>query len=72
MAEPLNPEVRFYLSEIFNAFGLEDASSELGAPVPAWLKVPLKMPALDIAAPEGDFEKASSIINLLMAQKRYA
>lgn len=69
---PLNVEVRFYLAEILNAFGLEDASSEIAAPVPAWLKEPLNLPALDSAAPAGDFETASASINLLMAQKRYA
>lgn len=72
ITEPLNAEVRFYLSEIFNAFGLEDASSETAAPVPGWLKKPLKLPALDITALPGDFDAASASINLLMAQKRYA
>lgn len=72
ITEPLNAEVRFYLSEIFNAFGLEDASSEIAAPVPAWLRKPLRLPALDVAAPSGDFDAASAPINLLMAQKRYA
>lgn len=72
IAEPLNPEVRYYLAELLNAFGLKDASDELSAPVPSWLKNPLVMPALDISAPEGDFEKASTSIDLLMAQKRYA
>ena len=57
ISEPLNPEVRFYLSEILNAFGLADASAEFLVPVPAWLKTPLKLPALDIAAPSGDFEQ---------------
>jgi tetratricopeptide (TPR) repeat protein len=64
--------VRFYLSEILNASGLEDASSEVSAPVPGWLKTPLKLPKLSIQAPDGDFEKASAAINVLVAQKRYA
>jgi tetratricopeptide (TPR) repeat protein len=72
ITEPLDSEVRFYLSEMLNAFGLNDASDELSAPVPAWLKSPLKLPVLDISAPEGDFEQASASINILMAQKRYA
>ena len=72
ITEPLNAEVRFYLAEILNAFGLEDASSEVSAPAPAWLKKPLKLPALDVPAPAGDLDAASSAINLLMAQKRYA
>jgi len=72
IAEPLNPEVRFYLSEILNAFGLKTASDELSAPVPAWLKSPLKLPALDVGPPAGEFEPASASINVLMAQKRYA
>jgi hypothetical protein len=68
--EPLNPDVRFYLSEILNAFGLEDAASELSAPVPAWLAGrPLKLPALDIPAPEGDFETSFVAINKLFAGK---
>lgn len=69
---PLDPEVRFYLSEILNAFGLSEASGELSAPVPAWLKFPLKLPKLDLSVPEGDFDRASASINLLMAQRRYA
>ena len=72
ITEPLNPDVRFYLSEILNASGLEDASAEVSAPVPAWLKTPLKLPALNISAPGGDFEKASAAVNIIMAQKRYA
>ncbi len=68
---PLDAGVRFYLSEIFNAFGLEDASSELAAPVPGWLKAPLKLPVLDVPAPTGDLEHALAVINLLMVQKRY-
>lgn len=72
IAEPLNPEVRFFLSEILNAIGLEAVSDEVSGPVPAWLNAPLKLPALDIAVPEGDFETASASISLLMAQKRYA
>ena len=72
VAEPLNPEIRFYLAEMLNSFGLEAASDEVSAPVPAWLKTPLKLPALGIEMPEGYFEKVSSAINLLMAQKRYA
>lgn len=72
IAEPLNPEVRFYLSEILNTFGLEAASDELSAPVPVWLKTPLKLPSLEISAPEGDFEQTSASINILMPQKRYA
>lgn len=68
----LDSEVRFYLAELLNAAGLADASSEQGAPVPAWLTTPLKLPALDLAAPGGDFDEASAAINLLMAQKRYA
>ncbi len=72
ITEPPNAEVRFYLSEIFNAFGLEDASAEIAAPIPAWLKTLLKLPALEVTAPDGDFDAASASINLLMAQKRYA
>ena len=73
ITEPLNPEVRFYLAELLNAAGLEDASAEQAAPVPAWLKgKPLKLPALAIQAPDGDIDKASAAINVLMAQKRYA
>jgi hypothetical protein len=68
----LDPEVRFYLAELLNAAGLEDASSEQGAPVPAWLGAPLKLPPLALPLPGGDFEEASAAINLLMAQKRYA
>ena len=72
ITEPLNAEVRFYLAELFNAFGLEDASADISAPVPGWLKKPVRLPALDVPAPAGDFENASAAINLLMAQKRYA
>lgn len=72
ITEPLDPDVRFYLSEVLNAAGLEDASSEISAPVPAWLKTPLKLSPLEVPAPDGDFEKASAGINVLMAQKRYA
>lgn len=73
IAVPLHPEIRFYLSEIFNAAGLEDASSELSAAVPAWLKgKPLKLPALEVAAPVGDFDTAAASLNMLMAQRRYA
>jgi len=72
IAEPLNAEVRFYLAELLNAFGLEDASSEISAPVPGWLKKPLKLPALAVPAPAGELEAVSAAINLLMAQKRYA
>ncbi|HNT97287.1 MAG TPA: hypothetical protein PKK31_03360 [Elusimicrobiales bacterium] len=72
ITEHLDPEVRFYLAELLNAAGLEDASAEQGAPVPAWLGVPLKLPALDLPVPDGDFDEASAAINLLMAQKRYA
>lgn len=72
IAEPLNPEVRFYLSEIFNAFGLEDAAAEFSVPVPVWLKTLLKLPPLDITAPSGDFEKIVLDIEQLMSQKRYA
>lgn len=73
IAEPLHPEIHFYLSEILNAAGLESASAELSVPVPAWLKgKPLKLPALAVAAPAGDFETASGSLNALMAQKRYA
>jgi len=71
ISEPLNPEIRFYLSEILNAFGLA-AAAEVSGPVPAWLKTPPELPALDVSAPEGDFEKASASINPLMAQRRYA
>lgn len=73
ITEPLNREVRFYLAEILNSAGLEGPSAEQGAPVPAWLKGgPLKLPVLEVPAPEGDFEAASASINLLMAQRRYA
>ncbi|OIO02946.1 MAG: hypothetical protein AUJ51_05245 [Elusimicrobia bacterium CG1_02_56_21] len=72
ISEPLNPEARFYLSEILNAFGLADASAEFSVPVPAWLKTPLKLPALDIAAPSGDFEQVVLDIEQLMSQGRYA
>ncbi|OGR66560.1 MAG: hypothetical protein A2X31_04365 [Elusimicrobia bacterium GWB2_63_22] len=73
IAEPLQPEIRFYLSEIFNAAGLEDASTELSAPVPAWLKgKSLKLPELDVPAPPDDFETAAASLNMLTAQKRYA
>ena len=71
--EPFHPELRFYLSELFNAAGLEGASAEISAPVPAWLKgKPLKLPALAVAAPAGDFEAAAGALNMLLAQKRYA
>ena len=70
--DPFNADVRFYLSEIFNAFGLEDASSELSAPVPAWLKAPLKLPALDLPPAEGDFDTAFASLSELLLQKRYA
>lgn len=72
ISEPLDAEVRFYLSELLNAFGLAAASDEIQAPVPAWLKVPIKLPALDLPAPGGDFETASAAVNVLLAQKRYA
>lgn len=72
VSEPLNPEVRFYLSEILNAFGLVDASAEFSVPVPAWLKTHLKIAPLDIAAPSGDFEKIVLDMEQLMAQGRYA
>ena len=73
ITEPMNSEVRFYLAEILNAAGLQEASAEQGAPVPAWLKGgPLKLPPLEVRVPEGDFEAASASLNLLMAQKRYA
>jgi hypothetical protein len=72
ITEPLHAEVRFYLSELLNAFGLADASDEIQAPVPAWLKTPLRLPALHLPAPAGDFETASAAVNLLLAQKRYA
>lgn len=68
----LDPEVRFYLAELLNAAGLENASAEQGAPVPAWLGAPLKLPPLALPLPGGDFDEASAAINLLMAQKRYA
>ncbi len=72
LAEPLNSDVRFYLSEILNAFGLEDASSELGAPAPAWLKVPAKLPNLDIPAPPSEETAAVAAVDALMEQRRYA
>ncbi len=71
ITEPMNPESRFYLGEVLNACGLEDAASEESAPVPAWLGKPLKLPALELHLPEGDFDKASSDIDALMRQKRY-
>lgn len=73
LAAPLDPEVRFYLSEILNAAGLDDAAAELSAPPAGWLNgAPLKLPALSVAAPQGEFPKALAQINLLMTQKRYA
>lgn len=72
ITDPLHAEVRFYLSELLNAFGLAAASDDIQAPVPAWLKAPLKLPALDLPAPARDFETASAAVNLLLAQKRYA
>ncbi len=72
IAEPLNADIRFYLAEIFTSFGLEDASSELSAPVPAWLKTPLKLTTLTATAQTKDFEAAFTELNLLMAQRRYA
>lgn len=73
LAAPVDPEVRFYLSELLNAAGLEDAASELSAPPPAWLNgAPLKLPALAAAAPQGEFLKAMAQVNLLMTQRRYA
>jgi len=73
ITEPLNAEVRFYLAELLNAAGLEEASSEQSAPVPAWLGgKPLKLPALEVTVPDGDMERASAAIGLLMAQRRYA
>ena len=72
ITEHLDPAVRFYLAELLNAAGLEDASAEQAAPVPAWLGAPLKLPSLDLPSPGGDFDDASAAINLLMAQKRYA
>ncbi|MGD9641938.1 MAG: tetratricopeptide repeat protein [Elusimicrobiales bacterium] len=73
IAEPLHPEIRFYLSEIFNAAGLEAASEEISATAPSWLKGrQVKLPKLDVAAPAGDFEAASVSLNMLMAQRRYA
>ncbi len=73
ITDPLNAEVRFYLGELLNAAGLEDASAEGAAPVPGWLKGgPLKLPPLEVAFSSGNFEQASAAIGLLMAQKRYA
>ena len=73
ITDPLNAEVRFYLGELLNAAGLEDASAEEAAPVPGWLKGgPLKLPPLEVAVSSGNFEQASAAISLLMAQKRYA
>lgn len=73
IAEPLHPEIRFCLSEIFNAAGLEAASDDISAAVPAWLKgKQLKLPKLEVSAPAGDFETASGSLNMLMSQRRYA
>lgn len=73
ITEPLNAEVRFYLGELLNAAGLQDAAAEEAAPVPAWLKGgPLKLPPLDVAVSTGNFEQASAAAGLLMTQKRYA
>jgi len=73
IAEPLQPEIHFFLSELFNAAGLAGASAEVSATVPAWLKgKPLKLPALDVPAPPGDFDAAAGQLNMLMAQRRYA
>ncbi|MBI4655640.1 MAG: hypothetical protein HY746_02715 [Elusimicrobia bacterium] len=72
IAAPLDADVRFYLSEILNAFGLEKASDEIASAAPAWLKQPLNLPKLELSVPVGDFEKSLAEINLLMAQKRYA
>lgn len=71
IAEPLHPEIRFYLSEIFNAAGLEAASDDISAAAPAWLRgKQLKLPKLDVPAPAGDFEAASVSLNMLMSQRR--
>jgi len=73
IAEPLHPEIRFCLSEIFNAAGLESASDDISAAAPAWLKgKQIKLPKLGVPAPAGDFEAAAASINMLMAQRRYA
>ena len=60
ITEHLDPAVRFYLAELLNAAGLADASAEQGAPVPAWLGAPLKLPALALPVPGGDFDDASA------------
>jgi len=72
LAEPLNAEVRFYLSEILNAFGLDDASAELAAPVPGWLGTPLELPRLETAPPPPGTDAAVAEVNRLLAQKRLA
>jgi tetratricopeptide (TPR) repeat protein len=73
IAEPLHPEIRFYLSEIFNAAGLEAASDDISAAAPAWLKgKQIQLPRLDVLAPAGDFEAAAASLNMLMSQRRYA
>lgn len=70
--DPLNSEVRFYLSGVLSAFGLDDAGAEQRCAAPRWLKKPPAPPALDISLPEGGAEKRFSYINLLMVQRRYA
>lgn len=73
IAEPLHPEIHFYLSEIFNAAGLEDASDDISASAPVWLKGrQVKLPKLEVPAPAGDFEAASGSLSMLVSQRRYA
>ena len=71
IAGPYDCRVRFYLSGLLSAFGVP-AGAEISGCLPAWLKEPLKLPALEIkpglAGPEELFDRTG----LLMAQKRYA
>ena len=71
ISQPLNPDVRFYLSAVLSAAGLNDAAAEQHAVAPAWLKNPPPLSGLVIPAAPGELETQFAYINQLMAQRRY-
>lgn len=71
LADAASPEVLFYASSVFKAFGLRQAAQELFRPQPGWLAggAP-EMAKLEL--PAGEYKELLAAANLFISQRRFA
>ena len=71
LADAADPEVMFYASAVFDAFGMQLVAKEVRRAPPVWLAFsPPKMTALE--RPSGEYQEMLDGANLLISQRRFA